>query len=156
MYYLRRFNNHDRKLHTIIVKFISTDWTYILAYGYGGGGAYEEFYGKFTYSEIENKMVGYYSNVIDPDDWEFEVEEMNSTQVFQKIDKQDKIVLINMKKNIWDKLVFFSEEEDFYVLHDENLKKMGSEVYCISENWDCDIVDWISNVYWGLSLTFDW
>lgn len=69
MYYLRKFNNHNNKLHTIIVKSNSANWTYIIAFGYGGGGSNEEFCGKFTYSEIEDKTVGYYSNQIDPDDW---------------------------------------------------------------------------------------
>ena len=51
----------DNSFHTIIIKKDVGEFTFLCSLGYSGGRTYDEFYGKFKYSD-QNVITGFYSN----------------------------------------------------------------------------------------------
>ena len=76
------------------------------------------------------------------------------TDHFSTIEKSDKSVIEEMVQDLWDKYVHYDEESDTRLLRDPFAK--AQESYLASEDWDEDVVGWVSNNFWGLSLSFDW
>ena len=142
------------KLHTAVLKRVHDNQVFIVAMGYGGGGVFEEFCGKFHWSDEKDGMAGVYALFHDPDEWENEVFESEVTDHFSAIEKSDKSVIEEMVQDLWDKYVHYDEESDTRLLRDPFAK--AQEGYLASEDWDEDVVGWVSNNFWGLSLSFDW
>ena len=62
MYYIRKLDENrssiSNSLHTVIVKKTINNYVYISAIGYGGGGVFEEFCGKFIYDDDKEGFIG--------------------------------------------------------------------------------------------------
>ena len=90
----------------------------------------------------------------DPDEWENEVFESEVIDHFSSIEKFDKSVIEEMVKDLWNKYIEYDEESDTRLLR--NSFADAQEGYIASEDWDEDVVGWVSYNFWGLSLSFDW
>lgn len=144
-------------LHTIINKKEENGWVYIVAIGYGGGGVFEEFCGKFKFCNQEEQYVGTFSRFHDPDEWECEVNEDEIIdEPWSEIEKSDKLIIHDMCKTIWDDFIYYDEDEEIRLINDNILEKISDDGVYLSNDWDVEFVDWVSNTFWGLSLTFDW
>ena len=149
--------HQSNALHTIIKKKEENGWVYIVAIGYGGGGVFEEFCGKFKFCNQEEQYIGTFSRFHDPDEWECEVnEEEIIDKPWSEIDKSDKLIIHNMSKTIWDDFIYYDEDEEIRLINDNILEKLSDDGVYLSDDWDVEFVDWVSNTFWGLSLTFDW
>lgn len=142
------------KLHTAVLKQVHDNQVFIIAVGYGGGGVFEEFCGKFHWSDEKDGMVGVYALFHDPDEWENEVFESEVIDHFSSIEKFDKSVIEEMVKDLWNKYIEYDEDSDTRLLR--NSFADAQEGYIASEDWDEDVVGWVSYNFWGLSLSFDW
>jgi|TARA_B110000211_G_C14028161_1_gene530821 hypothetical protein len=157
MIYLHNFTNQNEKLHTIINKEEIKEWTYIIAIGYGGGGVFEEFCGKFKYCDKAENNIGMFSRFHNPDEWECEVQGdkiINDPWII--IEDADKIIINSMSETIWADFIKYDEDEETRFINKNVLKQLSVNGTYLSDDWDADIVDWVSNKFWGLSLTFDW
>lgn len=153
MYYLS--GKGAGKLHSVVLKQVHNDCVFIVAVGYGGGGVFEEFCGKFKWSDDKEGMVGLFSAFHDPDEWETEVFESDVvSHPGSLIEKADKDIVQGMVQDLWEKYVRYDEATDTRLLRDAFLSADGG--YSASEDWDEDVVAWVSNHFWGLTLTFDW
>ena len=153
MFYLKCYRQNTSSLHTIIGKKSIDNWTYIVAVGYGGGGAFEEFCGKFRASE-KDKVEGFYSLIYNPDEWEYLVSNSIAGNEYSDIDVEDKTIIEEMNADIWENYVFWDDNQNDYQInkkHSARLKTMG---YFTSLDWDNLFLDFISRDCWGLSLTF--
>ena len=157
MYYIAKFYQQEsNRLHSIVTKKVVGETTYVSAIGYGGGGVFEEFCGKFYWDEAEEGLVGLFSSFHDPDEWEnrsFEYDIID--EPFELISENDKKIINQMTEEIWDKYLKYDEESGVRYIRHDFLEKMEGD-YLFSKDWDIDVVDLISNNFWGLSLTFDW
>ena len=142
------------KLHSAVLKRVHEDFVFIVAVGYGGGGVFEEFCGKFHWSDEKDGMVGVFAPFHDPDEWEMEAIEGDVIDKPSAIEKSDKAVIQEMVRDLWGTYVRYDEETDIRFLADAFAE--AQEGYLASEDWDEDVVGWVSNDLWGLSLSFDW
>ena len=117
---------------------------------------FEEFCGKFFWDEEEEGLVGYFTSQHDPDEWEtktFEDEEID--QPYQSLSQLDRDIISQMTQEIWEKFIIFNENTETRLINDEIIKKMNDNL-TTSDDWDTDVVDFVSNNFWGLSLRFEW
>jgi len=139
MYYIRKLDENmssiSNSLHTVIVKKTINNYVYISAIGYGGGGVFEEFCGKFIYDDDKEGFIGLFSLYHDPEEWEknsFESEIIN--EPFELISDED---------------------SETRIIRENYINKMTDEI-TNSDDWDTDVVDLVSNSFWWLTLSFDW
>lgn len=163
MLYISNYPGNPERLHTIVNKLEINGWCYISAIGYGGGGVFEEFCGKFKWPEESSTQIGYFSIYHDPDEWEKEVvEDEIVNELFMPIEKEDKLIIQSMVNTIWEEYISYDEENEVRLINNNYIDKLmeeGGEMpqgHYWSDDWDPDTVDWVSNKFWGLSLTFDW
>jgi len=143
-------------LHTIILKEQHDEFTYICAIGYGGGGVFEEFCGKFYWDDDLDGMKGFCSYYHDPDEWEkevFENEVLNEDMVL--IEKVDRLIVQEMVEKIWNEYLLYDEDTDTRLVREKYLPKPSQDLY-LSDDWDPETVDFISTYHWGLLLQFDY
>jgi hypothetical protein len=157
MYYISKISTSEtNQLHSIILKKVINETTYVSAIGYGGGGVFEEFCGKFHWDEEKDGLAGCFSNFHDPDEWEkksFELEIID--EPFELINEEDKKIISQITEEIWNEYLTYDEEADTRLIR----KKYSDEIendYTYSDDWDDDVVGFISNNFWGLSISFDW
>lgn len=157
MFYISKFSQPESdQMHSIVIKKVVDTVTYVSAIGYGGGGVFEEFCGKFYWDDAQEGLVGLFSNFHDPDEWENKSFEHNIIdEPYELINPTDKNIINEMTEEIWGKYLNYNEEEDIRYIRQEYLGQMEDD-YLFSSDWDIDIVNLISNNFWGLSLTFDW
>jgi hypothetical protein len=154
MYYIHR--QKDNLFHTLILKRIIDNYTYIIAIGYGGGGTYEEFCGKFKLNDENDKLEGLFSQFHNPDEWEKKSIELDVIdEPNNSINNEDKIIIEEMADEIWNDFLILEEESGNIFIRNEYLCQMKDN-YLISEGWDDEVVAFVSNNFWGLSLTFEW
>ena len=79
------------------------DITYISSIGYGGGGVFEEFCGKFFWDDEEEGLVGYFTSQHDPDEWE--------TKTFEDEEVDEVLEVEPLPSNKGDEEVQLTEEE---------------------------------------------
>lgn len=163
MIYLHNYIDNPERLHTIINKLEINGWTYISAIGYGGGGVFEEFCGKFKWSDEKEATIGCFSLYHDPDEWENEVDEDEvANDICVPIEEEDRLIIQAMVSSIWDEYISYDEENEVRLINNNYVNKLMeqsgemSQGYYWSDDWDLDTVDWVSNKFWGLSLSFDW
>jgi len=165
MIYIHNYIDNPERLHTIINKLEVNGWTYISAIGYGGGGEFEEFCGKFKWSEEKEAIIGLFSVYHDPDEWEKEVvedEAANDLSMPISIEEVDKSIIQSMVNTIWDEYISYDEENEIRLVSNNYVDKLMEESgekpqgYYWSDDWDPDVVDWVSNNFWGLFTRFDW
>lgn len=143
-------------LHTIILKEQHDEFTYICAIGYGGGGVFEEFCGKFYWDDDLEGMKGFCAYYHDPDEWEkevFENEVLNEESIL--IEKADRLIVREMVEKIWNEYLLYDEDTDTRLVREKYLPKPNQDVY-LSDDWDPETVDLISTYHWGLLLQFDY
>jgi len=162
MIYLHNYLDNPERLHTIINKLEINGWTYISAIGYGGGGVFEEFCGKFKWSDEKEATIGCFSLYHDPDEWEKEVvDDVVLNETFS-INEADKLIIQSMVISIWDEYINYDEENEVRLINNNYVNKLMEQSdelpqgHYWSDDWDLDTVDWVSNKFWGLSLSFDW
>ncbi|MEY3965289.1 MAG: hypothetical protein RL263_458 [Bacteroidota bacterium] len=154
MYYIKQ--RSEKELHTIILKSVSEETTYIIAIGYGGGGVFEEFCGKFYYDEKQDGVVGYFSFYHQPDEWENQSSELEIIDMpYEPILDNDREILDQMLFDLYDQFIAYNEESEVYTLNDACFGIFEGDT-AFSDDWDPEIVDFVSNKFWGLSMTFDW
>ncbi len=154
MYYIRQ--RSEKELHTIILKSVVNEVTYIIAIGYGGGGVFEEFCGKFFYDEKQDGVVGYFSFYHQPDEWENQSLELKIIdEPYEPILDNDREILDQMLLDLYDQFISYNEESEVYTLNDACFGIFEGDT-AFSDDWDPEIVDFVSNKFWGLSMTFDW
>ena len=160
MYYISRFDPSETGkkniLQNIVLKKKYGDITYISSIGYGGGGVFEEFCGKFFWDEEEEVLVGYFTSQHDPDEWEtktFEDEEVD--QPYESISEDDRDIISQMTQEIWNNFIIFDENTETRLIKDEIVNELDNDL-THSDDWDVDVVDFVSNNFWGLTLRFDW
>ena len=145
------------ELHSAVLREVHHGWVFVVAVGYGGGGVFEEFCGKFKWSDEKEGMEGFHSAFHDPDEWETEVLEADVvSRPFSAIDEPDKAVIQSMVQVLWERLIRYDEASDTRFLRAEHVEATERDGYSASEDWDEDVVAWVSNQFWGLTLTFDW
>jgi hypothetical protein len=154
MIYIR--TSEKNILHTIILKEQHDEFTYICAIGYGGGGVFEEFCGKFYWDDNDEGLRGFCASYHDPDEWEkevFENEVLNEDIVLIKNDERQ--IIRQMVEKIWNEYLLYDENTDTRLVRDTYLPKSKQDLY-LSDNWDAETVDFVSNNHWGLLLQFDY
>jgi len=154
MYYLKQ--KSEKELHTIILKSVFEETTYIIAIGYGGGGVFEEFCGKFFYDEKQDGIEGYFSFYHQPGEWEnhsFELEIID--EPYEPILDEDRKMLDQMLFDLYNQFISYNEEKDVFLIKDALVGVFVGDT-AFSDDWDSEIVDFVSNKFWGLSMTFDW
>ena len=62
----------DETFHTIIIKKVIKEFTYIAAIGYAGGQVYDEFYAKLSYDDNHN-ITGLFSNSTGSGLWDYKL-----------------------------------------------------------------------------------
>jgi hypothetical protein len=98
-----------------------------------------------------------FSRFHNPDEWECEVQGdkiINDPWII--IEDADKIIINSMSETIWADFIKYDEDEETRFINKNVLKQLSVNGTYLSDDWDADIVDWVSNKFWGLSLTFDW
>ena len=160
MYYIRKLDENmssiSNSLHTVIVKKTINNYVYISAIGYGGGGVFEEFCGKFIYDDDKEGFIGLFSLYHDPEEWEknsFESEIIN--EPFELISDGDKAIINQMTDEIWNEYLIYDEHSETRIIRENYIIKMTDEIVN-SDDWDTDVVDLVSNSFWWLTLSFDW
>ena len=160
MYYIRKLDENmssiSNSLHTVIVKKTINNYVYISAIGYGGGGVFEEFCGKFIYDDDKEGFIGLFSLYHDPEEWEknsFESEIIN--EPFELISDGDKAIINQMTDEIWNEYLIYDEDSETRIIRENYIIKMTDEIVN-SDDWDTDVVDLVSNSFWWLTLSFDW
>lgn len=153
MIYLKSFNGKPELLHTIINKKLVNEWTYIVAIGHGGGGAYEEFCAKIKGNEISD-VSGVYSLYYNPDEWEFVIDHSNSENVYSEIEANDLMIIEELNAEIWENYVYWDDDNGVYTIHDKYVIQINVDGFFTSPNWDSTLIELMSRNYWGLSLTF--
>ena len=160
MYYIRKLDENmssiSNSLHTVIVKKTIKNYVYISAIGYGGGGVFEEFCGKFIYDDDKEGFIGLFSLYHDPEEWEknsFESEIIN--EPFELISDGDKAIINQMTDEIWNEYLIYDEDSETRIIRENYINKMTDEI-TNSDDWDTDVVDLVSNSFWWLTLSFDW
>jgi hypothetical protein len=157
MIYICTQKAKEQKLHTVINKIKIEDTTFICAIGYGGGGVYEEFCGSFKWDDEEEALVGNFSRYHNPDEWELKsIETEIEDDVIIKIPKKEKEIIFQLASEIWDNYIYFDETSEQMFLKPGLEKKLKDGETYISDDWDVDVVDFVSNNLWGLTLRFDW
>ena len=110
-------------LHTIINKKEVGGWVYIVAIGYGGGGVFEEFCGKFKFCDQEEQYVGTFSRFHDPDEWECEVNEDEIiNEPWSEIEKADKLIIHSMSETIWNDFIYYDEDQEIRLINDNTIE----------------------------------
>ena len=146
----------SNSLHTVIVKKTINNYVYISAIGYGGGGVFEEFCGKFIYDDDKEGFIGLFSLYHDPEEWEknsFESEIIN--EPFELISDGDKAIINQITDEIWNEYLIYDEDSETRIIRENYINKMTDEI-TNSDDWDTDVVDLVSNSFWWLTLSFDW
>ncbi len=139
MYYIKQ--RSEKELHTIILKSVVNEVSYIIAIGYGGGGVFEEFCGNFYHQ---------------PDEWENQSLELKIIdEPYEPILDNDREIIDQMLFDLYDQFISYNEESEAYTLNDACFGIFEGDT-AFSDDWDPEIVDFVSNKFWGLSMTFDW
>lgn len=157
MYYISKIStSQTNELHSIILKKIVGDVSFISAIGYGGGGVFEEFCVKFYWDEDEEGLIGWFSSFHDPDEWEKKSIETDITEEpFTMINEEDKTIINQMTEEIWNEYLLYDEDKDTRLIREKYVKKLKND-FTHSADWDDDIIGLISNHFWGLTISFDW
>ena len=153
MYYIKCFRDNPKSLHTFILMKKMNNWTYIVAIGYGGGGAFEEFCCKVKLND-NNELEGHYSLIYNPDEWEFSITNSISENEYSDINSEDKFIIEGMNTEVWNDYIFWDEDENDHRINTKYAIKLKSNHYFTSIDWTNSPVDIISRSFWGLSLTF--
>lgn len=152
MIFIRSITNN--KLNTFIITEKHGDSTFICAIGYAGGGTFEEFCGKFHWDDEANGIIGYCSDVHDPDTWEKKIcEEETIDNENRLIEPSDRQIIDNMVKKIWAEYLTYDEASETRLIRDKYVSR--TKVYK-SKDWFPDVVDLVSNYHWGLWEKFDY
>ena len=154
MHFLKQLS--ENKLHTAIVKKVINEITYIVAIGYGGGGVFEEFCGKFWYRQEDEMVEGLFSCYHNPDEWEKRTLELDILEEpYMMIDHLEKAIIQGLVDELWETYIFYNEESDEYLISNKMINNFEEGVN-VSADWDDQIVDFVSCNFWGLSLSFAW
>lgn len=157
LYFVSSIEGDRDRLHTAVLKEITGPWTYILAVGYSGGGAFDEFCGKFKWDSETDGFIGLFSNMYhDPDQWDHQYHYGETLESEIQIDESDRTAIQRMVAQLWDELIYMNETEDIRLIRPQLLERINTYQCIISAEWDADVVDWVSNELWGLNYRFDW
>jgi hypothetical protein len=157
VYFIVRQRGNSRLLHTIILKTIIQDVTYITALGYSGAGVFDEFRGKFHWDSKNHSFDGPFSRLFhDPDLWEYSQINGVTAATLIPINDFDKSILNSHLEVIWDQLIQVTEDGEDKLIRSHLIDEFKENDYIQSPNWDPDVVDWVSNHIWGLNYRFDW
>jgi hypothetical protein len=158
-------------LHTIIIKLLINNYTYILAQGYSGGQTYAEFYGKFlTDSNTNHILNGFYSDAIGSGEWEhkllslefdnnqkqFKVE---SEGIFDFMSSEDEKIQMQLCEELNK---YINQSDDFYEetiklkpIDSRDFKSFNDNPNAFYNNhWDDTILEITLTQIWPLSLRF--
>lgn len=155
--------------HTLILKTIFQNKTYIMALGYAGGGVYEEFFGQFFTTE-KSECIGKVSNSIGPYQWEKSIRISydydtgegisNVNELYQDLDENEQKISDIMFSKL-EELIFYGEkteeiQSDFPILKEISFSNISSEVKGIfkDEGWDDEYMYITQESFWPLSLRF--
>ena len=142
------------KRNTLLLTKKVTNCTFICAIGYGDGDFFEEFCGKFYWDDEADAIIGFCTNIHDPDEWEKKIcGEDIMDNVIRAIGKSDKDVINIIVNQIWAEYLTYDEKTETRLIRDKYASK--TKVYK-SEDWFPDIVDLISNYHWELGEKFDY
>jgi hypothetical protein len=157
VYFIVRQRGNSRLLHTIILKTIIQDVTYITALGYSGAGVFDEFCGKFHWDSKNHSFDGPFSRLFhDPDLWEYSHTNGTLVESLDSLNDFDKSIVSSHVDIIWEKLIERSEDGEDRLIRSHLFNDFGENDYLQSSDWDPDVVDWVSNHIWGLNYRFDW
>ncbi len=157
MYFIVRQRGNLRLLHTIILKTIIQDITYITDLGYSGAGVFDEFCGKFHWDSKNHSFDGPFSRLFhDPDLWEYSQINGVSAETLIPINDFDKSIINSHLEVIWDHLIQVTEDGEDKLIRSHLIDEFKENDYIQSPDWDPDVVDWVSNHIWGLNYRFDW
>jgi hypothetical protein len=157
VYFIVRQRGNLRLLHTIILKTIIQDITYITDLGYSGAGVFDEFCGKFHWDSKNHSFDGPFSRLFhDPDLWEYSQINGVSAETLIPINDFDKSIINSHLEVIWDHLIQVTEDGEDKLIRSHLIDEFKENDYIQSPDWDPDVVDWVSNHIWGLNYRFDW
>jgi hypothetical protein len=57
--------------------------------------------------------------------------------------------------DLYNQFISYNEEKDVFLIKDALVGVFVGDT-AFSDDWDSEIVDFVSNKFWGLSMTFDW
>ena len=154
--------------HTLILKKIFQNKTYIMALGYAGGGVYEEFFGQFF--TIEKYIcIAKVSNSIGPYQWEKSIRisyddtgecVTNFNELYEDLDENDQKISDIIFSKLEEFILYGEKSEEiqseFPVLKENSFSNLSSEISGVftNEDWDEDFMYITQESFWPLSLKF--
>ena len=162
----------DGSFHTLIIKKSVGEYTFLISLGYSGGGTFDEFYGKFKYTD-QNVITGFYSNSLGSGEWEEKITSVkfDSTDQRFNVQKEDLFELMDTNDNkiqfelleeinkylYWGYDEETEEEYDDPILKDIDFnmfRKLPNSNQYKNVKWNDNLLELTNSDLWNLSFHF--
>ena len=163
----------DETFHTIIIKKVIKEFTYIAAIGYAGGQVYCEFYAKLSYDDNHN-ITGLFSNSTGSWLWDYKLTALKFNSDRELFDTEteylDEFMDSEEEKIQWDlikeysKYIYYGYDEETDVEYEyPEVKPIDTSIFTEFENspgkyYNDKLGDeWLeitNSDIWGLSVSF--
>jgi hypothetical protein len=96
----------------IVVSQIVKDHTFVLAFGYSGGGTWGEVAAKIKTDDNWRTSTGLFTNYIHGDFWQFTYNNDNCNEIEDKISDEDKIIMHELEAVLLKKYIYFDDSKN--------------------------------------------
>jgi hypothetical protein len=163
----------DETFHTIIIKKVIKEFTYIAAIGYAGGQVYGEFYAKLSYDDNHN-ITGLFSNSTGSGLWDYKLIALKFNSDRELFDTETEYLEEFMnsedEKIQWDlikkyrKYIYYGYDEETDAEYEyPEAKPIDTSIFTEFENspgkyyndkWGDEWLEITNSDIWGLSISF--
>jgi len=163
----------DETFHTIIIKKVIKEFTYIAAIGYAGGQVYGEFYAKLSYDDNHN-ITGLFSNSTGSGLWDYKLTALKFNSDRELFDTETEYLEEFMnsedEKIQWDlikeyrKYIYYGYDEETDAEYEyPEAKPIDTSIFTKFENspgkyyndkWGDEWLEITNSDIWGLSISF--
>ena len=163
----------DETFHTIIIKKVIKEFTYIAAIGYAGGQVYGEFYAKLSYDDNHN-ITGLFSNSTGSGLWDYKLTALKFNSDRELFDTETEYLEEFMnsedEKIQWDlikeyrKYIYYGYDEETDADYEyPEAKPIDTSIFTKFENspwkyynykWGDEWLEITNSDIWGLSISF--
>ena len=167
----------DESFHTIIIKKVIGDFTYLAAVGYEGGGEYAEFYGKFWYEPDavgQVHAVGYFSGSTGSGEWENKLTALKfnndrerfdaeTEDLYEFMDSEDEKIQYGLIDELKKYIYYGYDEETEMEYEYPEAKPIDTSIFNEFEgslgtyrnaDWGDEWLEITNSIIWGLSTSF--